>query len=227
MLLLWILLAIVLVLALLCMTRVGVWAAFSGNNLRLDAKIGLLRVHILPAKPKKSKAERVKRGKKRSRKEPPEKQEKSKPSFNREDVRDALRTMLPPLKRALRRTRKGVRFHPLRLSLVLGGQEDPAAAAQLCGGLQAAVWTGMPVLETLADIPAPYVHMDVDFAAAAPVIELEAGVTFRIGTLIAIGFGLAFPALRWFLRFRKRAMDRSPALEEEKDPSAPQKEPAA
>lgn len=213
---LWILLAIAALIALICMTRVGIWAALGGDGLRLDVRIGFLRVHILPAKPKK-KAEKPE---KEPSPKPAQPKEKKKLSLTLEDVKDAARTLLPPLRRALRRTRRGVRLQPLRLSVVLGGLEDPAASAALWGGLQAGIWTGMPVLEKLVDIPEPYIHTDIDFMAAKPAAEGEIGVTFRIGTLAAAGLGTALPALRWFLRFRKRLKARTAEAETVKEPAA-------
>lgn len=219
---LWILAVIVFLIALLCWTRVGVWAAFGGETLRLDVKFGLLRVHILPAKPKKPKAEKPKKEKKKKKpsEEPEEKKPKSGLSFALEDGKDAARSLFPPLKRALRRFGRGIRVRPLRLSLVLGGLEDPAAAAQLYGEIQAAVWTGMPLLERLLDVRDASIHTDVDFMAPGTAVEGEAGVTVRIGTLLAMGFGLAFPALGWFLRWRKRCKTRPPKPEK-KPPEDP------
>lgn len=221
----WILLALVLV--LLCLTRVGVWAAFGKEGVFLDARIGPLRVHILPAKPKKSKKPKTDK-KPQKPKAPKEKsaEEKRKPNIALEDIRDALHSLLPPLGRALRRLGRGIRIRPLRLSVVLGGREDPAASARLYGELQAAVWTGMPLLERLADIREPYIHTDVDFSADAPAVEGEAGVTLRVGTLLAMGFGVAFPALGWFLRWRKRCKIR-PSKPEKKKAEGEPKEPAA
>lgn len=210
---LWILAVIVLLIALLCWTRVGAWIAFGGEDLRLDVKFGLLRVHILPAKPKAKKPEKEKEPKE-------EEKPKSKRSFTLDDGKDALRTLLPPLKRALRRLGRGIQVKPLRLSLVLGGQEDPAASAQAYGELQAAVWTGMPLLERLLDIRNPYIHTDVDFTAQDTAVEGEAGVTLRVGTLLAMAFGVIFPALGWFLRWRKRCKTRPPKPEK-KPPEDP------
>jgi len=211
---LWILLAIILLVVLLCLTRVGVWASFGGESLLLDARIGLLRIHILPARPKKDKGPKPEKKPKKSK---PTKEEsagnKKKLSIAPEDIKDALHSLLPPLGRALRRLGRGIRFHPVRLSLILGGQEDPAASAQLYGELQAAVWVGMPLLERLADVPDPYIHTDVDFTTAAATVEGEVGVTLRIGTLVAMGFGVAFPALGWFLRWRKRCKARASSKE--------------
>ncbi len=230
---LWILLVIAGLLTLLCMTRVGVWAAFDGETLHLDARAGLLRINILSAKPKKPGPEKEKNPEKpkKAKKEKPKK-ERPKQSIALEDVRDALHTMLPPLGRALGRMGRGIRFKPLRLSLTLGGQEDPAASARLCGELQAAVWGGMPQLERLVDIRDVHIHTDVDFMAPDTAAEGEIGVTFRIGTLLAVGFGLALPALGWFLRWRKRCKTRPPKPEkkgppDEEIPPGKTEEPAA
>lgn len=217
---LWILAVMVLLIVLLCWTRVGAWAAFDGEGLRLDARLGLLRIHILPARPRKPKAEKPKKKKEKPEGTPA----KPKLSFALEDGKDALRTLLPPLKRALARLGRGIRVKPLRLSLTLGGREDPASAAQTYGELQAAVWTGMPLLERLADIRDPSIHTDVDFNASGTAVEGEVGITLRIGTLLAVGFGLAFPALGWFLRWRKRCKTRPPKPEKEpkRDPEEPE-----
>ena len=57
--------------------------------------------------------------------------------------------------KALNRTRRGVRIDPLDLSVILGGQTEPADAARLHGELHGAVWAGMPVLERLLVILIP------------------------------------------------------------------------
>ena len=221
---LWILAIAGLLVALLLWTRVGAWAAFGGGDLRLDVKFGLLRVHILPARPKKTRAgkpPKEKRVKKAKGKPKEEQRPEAGRSFTLEDGKDALRTLLPALKRALGRTRRGIRVKPLRLSLVLGGQEDPAASAQLFGELQAAVWSGMPALERLVDVRETCIHTDVDFSTPETAVEGEVGITLRVGTLLAAGFGLVFPALGWFLRWRKRRGTRPPSKEETQPGSVP------
>ena len=223
----WILGVILLLLVLLLWTRVGVWAALDRDKvLRLDARFGLFRIHVLPAKPRKPKAEEKPPKPKKPKREKPPKEaapEKGTLSFALEDLRDALDTVLPALSRALRRLGRGIQIKPLRLSLVLGGLEDPAAAAETYGKLQAAAWTGMPLLEQLLDIRDPYIHTDVDFQAKDTAVEGEAGITLRIGTLLAMGFGVAFPALGWFLRWRKRCKTRPPKPEK-KPPENPEPE---
>lgn len=207
----WILGVLIFLIALLCWTRVGVLVTL-GESLRVEVKAGWLRFQVVPGK------------KRRPRKKPSPKKEKAssgedgaerkkRPSFSLEEIWDAVRTLAPPLKRALGRTRRGIRVAPLRLSLALGGQEDPASAAKLYGELNAAVWAGMPVLEQLLDIPDPRIHTEVDFNAEKTRTEGTLGITIRIGTALAVGAGIAVSALRWFLRCMKKHRKKKPAPE--------------
>ena len=208
---LWILGVLLALIVLLCVTRVGVHAEF-GETLLLDAKIGWFRIHILPGK--KQDKKREKRAKEPKEAEKSEEKAEKKPCFPKPsmaDIREAVSVLWPPLKRALGRTRRGIRVQPLRLSVTVGGSEDPAAAAELYGYLHAGVWTAMPVLEQLLVIPDPYIHVGIDFNAPQTAVEGELGVSIRIGTLLAVGLGTGIPALRWFLRFRKKAKQKPPA----------------
>ena len=207
---LWILGILLALLVLLCLTRVGVHALF-GDALALDAKIGPFRIHILPGK--KQDKKREKRAKEPKEAEKSEEKAEKKPCFPKPsmaDIREAVSVLWPPLKRALNRTRRGVRIHPMDLCVTLGGQEDPAAAAQLYGEAHAGVWAVMPVLERLLVIPEPHIHIGIDFNASETKVEGELGVTARFGTLLAVGATVAFPALKWFLRYRKKQKKQPP-----------------
>ena len=207
---LWILGILLALLVLLCLTRVGVHALF-GDALALDAKIGPFRIHILPGK--KQDKKREKRAKEPKEAEKSEEKAEKKPCFPKPsmaDIREAVSVLWPPLKRALNRTRRGVRIHPMDLCVTLGGQEDPAAAAQLYGEAHAGVWAVMPVLERLLVIPEPHIHIGIDFNASETKVEGELGVTARVGTLLAVGATVAFLALKWFLRYRKKQKKQPP-----------------
>ena len=133
-----------------------------------------------------------------------QRRQKKIPKPKLEDLQDAARTLWPAAQKALRRTRRGIRVDPLRLSATLGGAEDPAAAAELYGGLHALVWTGMPALEKLVVIRDPGIHLGIDFDAQETRAEGELGISIRLGTLIAVGTQLAVPAIGWLRRFMKR-----------------------
>ena len=224
--LIWkILLVIAALLVWLCLLRVGVRAAFSDDGVTVVARVGWFRfkAYPRPEKPPKEKTPRQQEKEAKAKaakaaKQAEEKKDKPKPTTKQiiGMVRSAVQELLPPLKRSLARIGRGIRIHPLQLHIVLGAAEDPAAGAQLYGEVNAAVWTVMPVLEQLVDIRDPYIQIDVDFDASKTALHGEAGLSIRIGTLLAAAFGIGIPALRWFLRMQKQQK-----TEETQAPAAP------
>ena len=91
---LWILSAVVLLIALTLWTRTGVWLAFEGKDLRLDVRFGLLRMRVLPAKLRRARAERPPKEKKPKStgkpKEPEGESAKPRLSFTLEDGKDEI-----------------------------------------------------------------------------------------------------------------------------------------
>lgn len=206
MLFLKILAVLALLIALLCLLRLGVRASW-GTETRVTAILGPVRFPLVPKKEGKTGKEKPKKEKQKKKKPAKEKAAKCRqplPKPGKEDIREALQLLLPALKRALRKLGRGIRIDPLRVSLTLGGKNDPADAAEKFGYLQAAVWAGMPQLQRWMHIPDPHIHTDVNFDAEKTEVSGEAAVTLRLGTLFAMGFALLIPALKWFLHYRKR-----------------------
>lgn len=203
---LWIALAVLLALGIVIWRlRLGLYVAFGGGQAAADLTIGLFRIHLAPSKTQKKPPQKTgKPGK--PKREPKDLTEavKKAPKPTLSDLRDAAETLWPASKKALRRTRRSIRVKPLRLAVTLGGAEDPAAAAELYGGLHALIWTGMPALERLVVIPDPAIHLGIDFDAAKTRAEGEIGLSIRLGTLIAVGAQLALPAMGWLRRFLQR-----------------------
>ena len=201
----WIvLLALAALLLLLCMTRVGARISFGSEEVQLRVKVGILSLQVFPSKKKKEKTAGKDETKSPKKKTSAEKEKKAAPKFTLEDIKSAVKTLWPPLKQALERTRRGIKIDPLQLSVTVGAENDPAAGAELYGYLHSGVWTGMPVLERLVDIPDPRIHVGIDFDEAKMKAEGTAGISIRIGTVLAVALGVGIPALRWFLRFRKK-----------------------
>ena len=203
---LWIALAVLLALGIVIWRlRLGLYVAFGGGQAAADLTIGPFRIHLAPSKTQKKPPQKTgKPGKpKREPKDLTEAVNKvPKPTLS--DRRDAAETLWPASNNALRRTRRSIRVKPLRLAVTLGGAADPAAAAELYGGLHALIWTGMPALERLVVIPDPAIHLGLDFDAEMTRAEGEIGLSIRLGTLIAVGVQLALPAIGWIRRFLRR-----------------------
>lgn len=214
---LWILGALLALLLLLLLTRVGVLLTMQDGAVQADVRFGLLRFRVFPAKPKKEKRQT-------NQKQQPSSQPADKPKHKLKiafaDIKDAVQTLWPPLKRALHRTRKGIRIHPLTVSLTLGAADDPAGGAEQYGYLHAGVWTVMPVLEQLLVIPEPSIHIGIDFDTVDTIIEGKAGLSARIGTLLGVALTIGIPALRWFLRWQKKRKRSSAAPKTAKQQTA-------
>jgi len=201
--LLWILGVLAALLLLLCLTRVGAQIVLKDGSATVDVRVSVFRIRVYP---KKETAETEKKEKK-----PKEKgSKKAVPKPSLADIKDAVKTLWPPLKKAVGRVRRGIRIDPLDLSLTLGGQEEPDKTAELYGYLHTGMWTVMPVLEAGLDIPDPHLHIGIDFTSAQTAAEGELGLTARIGTLLAAGLTVGIPALRWFLKYRKKMKQQTP-----------------
>ena len=199
---LWILGILLALVALVCLLRVGV-TVYLDERVTLDVRAGPVKFHIDPDQPKKPKKNKKPDKEKKPKETKPEKAKKPFPRPTVADIRDAVSTLAPPLGRALSRTRRSIRIHPMTLSITVGGAEEPADAAALYGYLNASVWSFMPWIEKLLVIPEPSIHIGLNFAEEKTAVRGQVGVSIRVGQAIAIGLGIAIPALQWFLRFRK------------------------
>jgi len=191
--------------ALVCLMRVGVYLRFGDEPLFLQLLAGPVKIQVLPKRTKEHKAHTKKKPKKDDTGEPGDEHKKPKLSLSVDSIRDLISTMLPALKRAIVRTRRGIRIHPFQLSYVIGGLADPADKARMYGYLHILVWEAMPWLERYIAMPEPGVHLDIDFQNEKDSAAGEAGIKIRVGTLILVGISLAVPALRWYLRTRKKS----------------------
>lgn len=205
--LLWILGVLAALLLLLCLTRVGAQVVFKDGSATVDVRVSVFRIRVCP---KKESAEKPKKEKEQKKDGKPK---KAFPKPSLEDIKDAAKTLWPPLKKAVGRVRRGIRIDPLDLSLILGGQEEPDKTAELYGYLHSGMWTVMPVLEAGLDIPDPHIHIGIDFNTPQMAAEGKLGVTARIGTLLTAGVTVGIPALRWFLKYRKKMKQQEPTTQ--------------
>ena len=105
----------------------------------------------------------------------------------------------------LSRLRRGVVIEPLDLSFTVGGQEDPAAAAQRYGAVQSVIWAIMPQLEERLTIPSPHLRTALNFESRETSLRGELGLSLRLGALLRIAWGLLWIALRTRWRRREQA----------------------
>ena len=200
---------LIVLLTLISRLRPGLLAAIAGGEPTLSLRIGPASIHLYPPRKEAPPAAHVPEKPKEIRVKKKVAGKLVKPGFS--DLKDAWTVLWPPIRRALARTRRGIRIDPLDLSVTVGGAEDPAEAARTCGMLEMVVWTVMPALEQLLVIPHPHIHVGVDFDVGKTRLDGTAAVTIRLGTLASVVLGAGIPVLRWFLKLQKR--DTQPSKE--------------
>ena len=183
---LWILGILLLLIILLLLLRVGVRIRF-GDELCITATAGPIRLQLVP-KPEKEKKEKPK---------------KEMPKITGRAILRGLPELWGIAKKGLRMTFRRIRISPMEISAVIGG-EDPADTAILYGKLNAAMWTVMPVLTELVQMPDAHIHLEPDLQGGETRVRGKVGITARIWDLTVMGFACGIPLIKWFLRLRKQ-----------------------
>lgn len=199
-----ILAVLIILILLLCLTWVGIRVHLTREEQVVDVRIGWLQFRIYPARKKEKRAKKEQKKAMKASESGKTERKRSLPKFKLADLKDAVRTLWPPLKKALEQTRKGIRVDPLDLSVTLGGEKDPADAAKWYAYLHAGMWTGMPLLEKVIDIPDPHIHVGLSFRESNVILEGDTALKAHVGTLLRAAFGIGIPALRWFLQWKKQ-----------------------
>lgn len=200
------------VLVLLSRVRLGVLVTLKGRSAAAEVRAGPLRFRVYPPKGgarqgASSQTERTASGGAKASGKRARRPAMAKLTLR--DLKEGAAALGPPLKRALIRAGRGIRVSPLEISVTLGGTEDPAQTAELYGLLHAVLWTGMPVLENLADIRDPKIRLGIDFDRSRTEAEGRIGVSARLGTLLAAALEVGVPALRWLIARQRRTSERS------------------
>ena len=203
---LWILGILIVLAVLIGRTRIGVRVRFGEAPVSAVLTLGPFRIPLTGEEEKEPRQPPKKAKKKEKTPETPKKKkEKSRfPKVTAADVKEAARTLGPPLKKALGRTRRSIRVDPMTVSVTIGAVDDPAAGAETYGWASGAMFSVMPALEELVRIPEPSVHIGLDFDSKTTRARGDVGVSLRLGTLIAVAFGVGVPALRWLSDLKKK-----------------------
>lgn len=220
MLLLKILVGLAILFLLLCRVRLGIRVDIA-EIVSADVAVGFLRFRVAPAKGGAKIIAKPKKEKKKKKPKDLTKAVKKIPIPTVEDLKSAYHIFRGPMRKILLRIGRGIRIHPLSLSATLPGQEDPAAAAENYGRVCAAMWTVMPLLEELIDIPKPALHVGVDYDLEHVYIRGHVGVSIRVGTLLSMGFGALIPSARWFIKFYRAHKNDKPRQEKAAETEAP------
>lgn len=184
--------AIVLILFLLGLIRVGGGAEYSAQGLTAWLKVGPFSIKVFPLKEKKWKKEEKPPSKAGKAQPKPEKPTEEKPK--RGGTLTQVREFLPLICQAAGTLKRRIRIDRLNLDLTLAGKEDAAAAAMGFGCSNAAVGMILALFEQNFDVREHRIRTAVDFNADSPKIYVYAVISARLGQLVsfALRFGWKF-----------------------------------
>ena len=199
------LLVIFTVLVLIGCIPVGVDARYNAEGVFLAAKLGPLRLQLLPQKPKK-KPKKRKQQKKQPEKAPAKAgtQEK-KPNPLLSGGVDGLMQLLDLAFDMLGDLRRKLRVNELMLRVLIGGADDPAKAAMGYGRAWAAIGVITPALERLFVIKKRDIQPALDYTISNTQVDAQLVTTITIGRSLAL-------ALRAGIRFLKILNERKKAV---------------
>ncbi len=200
----WIILGVVLALLLLLLLMpLRVCFAF-GESISLWLKIGPKTIVLIP----KAKKERpIPAEETPPAEEKPTKAKKQRPKPTKDEVFDLLHAVWKGVKRLLKRMGKHLTIDPVECYATIGGP-DPAQVAELFGYANTAMWTVLPYLQETTNMPRPEVHVRMDFDAPGITAEGKLGIKFTLFGVLRISLGLAWPVLKWLLKFLRAAKKR-------------------
>ena len=195
---LWIVLALLALLTLLNLMRVGVSAGYEAQAFSVSARVGPLTIPVWPRPP----AEEPKKPKK----EKPPKEPKAPQEQTKEKELD-FDTILALAKLALKAAgsfRRKLTVELFRLVFV-AGSSDPYDTAMQSAYVQAALGGLRPLAQRALHIQERDVQVGADFTADKPRIEARLTLTIRIGQIVAIGVVFGVGYLKLMLQKKKAA----------------------
>lgn len=213
----WIILGVLLaLLAAVLLIPAALRATYEQGVLTVRVRWGPVRRTLWPA-PEKP-APRGKKRSSRAKKKAENAKKTEKRKLTREQLLYALETLPPILGRALKRTGRRVRIAPLKLHLLVAG-EDPADTALLYGRIQAALAAGLPVLHRLVRIREQDIQLFLDFQTEQLDCIADVGVSIRLFDALAIALRTGGELARWLAGSRELAAQ--PTAEVRKTPPSP------
>ena len=196
-----ILAVVLLVLLLIGQIRVGCRAEFNSEGFFLWARLGKIRIKILPMKPKEEKPQKPPKPPK------PKKEKKEKlPAALPEKVGGALeyaRALLPVALEAAEGLWRGFAIDTLELELT-AGSSDPADAAMLYGNANAALGALWIPLTRAFHVKDGTARVKLAFDAPGITVYALASFSLKLGRVVWVGLRAGVKALIGALAARRR-----------------------
>lgn len=194
---LWIVLALLGLLILLNLLRVGVSAGYEAQALSVSARVGPLTIPILPRSP-------TPEAKKPKKEKQPKEEAETQPEEKKLPELDTIFALAKLALKAVGSFRRKLRVDLFRL-VFIAGADDPYNTAMQYAYVNAALGSLRPLAERALQIKKRDVQVGTDFTADKPQIEARLTLTIRIGQIVAIGVVFGAGYLEYVLQKKKAA----------------------
>ena len=193
---------VIAVFALFLILPVGMDFLYSGGKTVLKAKLGPLRIALLPHKQGKRTAKKKTAGKSAGDKKQTGHAMKAKqeafPKLRLREIMELARIAL----QALAAIRKNLSIDLLRLHICCGA-EDPYDAVMRYGYLNAGLGVLAPPFHALCKVREEDVRTFVDFTDGRTKVEAQLIVSLQIWEILMIGGSAGWAVFRWYRNRRK------------------------
>ena len=198
----WVVFGIVIaVFVLIGCIPVGVDARYMENELSLRLKIGLLKMQILPAKPKKAAPKKEKKAAKKAAASQKTERPKKKALMPKLTLSDIL-ALVNLACDTLGDLRRKLRVEVLTLHVVLGG-DDPAKVAMQYGSAWAVIGMLNPKLDQLFVIKKRDIQPILDYNEKEMSISAQLALTITIGRALSLGLKAGARFLKLWINKKK------------------------
>lgn len=193
---LYIIAAILLLLYVLSLIRVGAWVEYSHGGLLVKLRVGPGSFQLIPVKSTGEKANREKQ--KKQKKQPAQ----STPQPKQGGSLTLLREFLPVVADAAGQLKRRIRIDVLRLDLVWSAP-DPVACALGFGAVNGAVGMIWPLVAQNFHVKDHRIRTMVDFDQGKPTVYLSAMATMTIGQGISLALRVGMSLVKTYRRAKR------------------------
>ena len=203
----WIVLGIIIgLVALILFIPIGAEVSYIGEQLKVSAKVGGVKIKLLPKEPEDEKAKKAKRPKKeKAKKEKPPKEQAAPNAPKHPKLSLTREEMLELAKRALKGLGKfgKPRVDDFLLHVVVAGK-DPYNTVSGFNFLNSAICVLAPLCSQSFKVKEYDISTDIDFTTERPRADVSICIVIRLSQVFHAAFSVAFGAMGILIRSKKR-----------------------
>lgn len=207
---------VLLACAVLLLLPVTVRVSYEQGELRAWLRFASWKIDLYPSQDKQEESRETAEAREKEpkqKKEPKRKKENVKPNW--EQISYTLEALPRVLLRALQRTGRRITVTPLKLHLLVAGN-DPADTAVLYGWLQGFLAAILPPLHQAVRIREQDIQLFPDFCEEKMDLIADVGVRIRPWDILVVAVFAAGGVIKWYIGYKKRADKPDTAQKNEK-----------